>query len=591
MSTHVIYNGIELHNCLTRKWDQTCIYDESGTDLIGHKFDLQFEAILNVQSINTTYGTQWVAPADGSGATAAIESLFQFASLRLMQNRGELLIKLGDKGLVRCNPTLGNTLYDPDRDVDNGPKPYNVSIQKIVSNNIIRVSFGIRFTKIGCPKGGAPQTVINNRWSVDETMDENFFTTRTISGRIKFSHLVAAHGVKKMVVPPLETGFKRESINFNALPTGLEADYSVTDKQVMEAAPWPATRISGSHSEATENGLIVVSSVNVRLDGSPNSDQATLMARALQVVESRLGILSSTANKDYLIRGAVLIKHFGTPNTVEARVTIQRTLVEPTLKAHFAGVFTRVVKPLEVPPLQGHVYNTLKSPVPLGAWGEFPHGGKRDPATLFLLHCYLQEPCGGYHGFRQADYYATDPPEESGQRQTIIRGRYVPELPTLTETGLSSTAGKAIYTLARAETTYVTNPMRTQMPIAHTGTSSSDVDTSVVFDLARPQCYREMRVEAERVGQWPEIPAHPDTYTDGTLDGRLLKYWDREFAPSLTPDGISRIFKVQAYYRYALNRPPENDEPTNVGVLPFTKYTNADNEFMRNTIYSPRLTP
>ena len=51
MATNVTYNGVELHNCLTRQWVQEVVYDESGTDMIGHRFGLRFECILHVQNV------------------------------------------------------------------------------------------------------------------------------------------------------------------------------------------------------------------------------------------------------------------------------------------------------------------------------------------------------------------------------------------------------------------------------------------------------------------------------------------------------------------------------------------------------------
>ena len=46
MATDVFYNGVWLRNCLTRQFDQTVEYDESGTDRIFTRVTITVEAIV-----------------------------------------------------------------------------------------------------------------------------------------------------------------------------------------------------------------------------------------------------------------------------------------------------------------------------------------------------------------------------------------------------------------------------------------------------------------------------------------------------------------------------------------------------------------
>ena len=53
MGTEVYYNGIRLSNVTTRQWQQEVIYDQSNTDTIGQRFNLTFEAICHIQTLDS----------------------------------------------------------------------------------------------------------------------------------------------------------------------------------------------------------------------------------------------------------------------------------------------------------------------------------------------------------------------------------------------------------------------------------------------------------------------------------------------------------------------------------------------------------
>jgi hypothetical protein len=143
------------------------------------------------------------------------------------------------------------------------------------------------------------------------------------------------------------------------------------------------------------------------------------------------------------------------------------------------------------------------------------------------------------------------------------------------------------------ESTYFYNSLRVQMPIARTPDPSTEDtrDTSVVFTLGGRQGRREIRVDAESAGGWPQIPSPVDEYTDGTLKGTRLKFWHRLHVPILTVDGRDKMYRITAYYLYAMNRAPLDSETLNVGVLPYTSLTLADEKFAPSESYSEQLGP
>lgn len=600
MSTDVIYNDIKLKNVVTREWTQETVYDESGTDVIGHRFKLRFEGILHVQ--NVPDAPAWIARSQGA-AGDKVATLVKVVATALGQSRKQFLVKINGDEVLRCMPSIAAFSFDVNRDIDNGPKPIDVQIRYIVSNQVLGISFGIECTKVLCePYGGLPQLVLNNRWSITEQMDENFFTTRIIRGRIRFStSSVAAHAFRGWVVPGLEQGFRRERIEFQELENGLEATYEVTDKQVHTAAPFPATKITGTHTESTALGVTFFSQIAIRLEGPPHIDKRLLIERAVQIMESRFDILSRRLQEDYKIESAAIIDHIGEKNVIELQVRVMgvpgRQEGSPAL--YLANLRENEIgKPLELDPVGGVEYDLSTSQAPSVYGYTAGQIRPRTPTQLFLMACFQQSPCQEEHMImKPPGYWPGYGQDEGGSRDNYpsgLQGTTVSQLTPSPGDGYDDSHKEAIYTLCRAESNYVFKSCRTQMPIARkAGGASATLDTSIIFDLALPQCYREIRVESERVGRWPEIPEPVDKYTDGdgSLRGKLVDHWDRALPPTLAADGSQSIFKIEAYYRYALNRPPTKDESTRVGVLPFTSRTQDDNALTRSEIYNDRLQP
>ena len=434
-------------------------------------------------------------------------------------------------------------------------------------------------------------------------MDENFFTTRTIVGRIVFSSsLEAWHGYKGLVVPGLEAGFKRQSIRFGVSENGLEAEYQVVDRQVHTSAPFPGTKLTGYHTESTgNNGTTFFSELYVRLEGPPAAKKLDLMQRCIQIVENRIALLGKLRSKDKIfLEQAALIDHIGEANVVEVRVRVQQFPTgEPVtfLDTLLSGEWGR---PLELPelfvdgnPQVGTAYNPSQS-WPPALWGYDSHGGVRNPAAyLFLLHCYLQTPCDPFHEvYNVAQGQSGGSIGESGTSYAVDVAAFVGPLPPADMSVYTEEHKSAIYTLTRAASRYTLRNLRTQMPFARKASiSGTNDDTCIVFTLGKPVAQREIEVLVERIGQPPQIPKPLDTYTDGAIKGVLLEHHIRQPANRPTPDGKGVIFGQYAYYLYALNRPPREDEKLRIGILPVVTYSQDFNSFDPQLSYSEALGP
>ncbi len=613
--TDVTYAGIEMHNVTTRQWDQTIVYDESGTDPIGIRYNLTFEGILHVQSISDSAVTvpAWIGDIDGRQlGNDAPDSLNKLHEM-LSRPRQTLIVRMNGKQALNVIPADGNasTLYK-DYDVDNGPKPQQVRVTHIVRDKVFRVQFTIVAMVLGCVSGTTVNNtpVLNNRWSVGEEMDDDFFTTRTISGTVRFSisdpaMLPTGHYYKYIIVPPLENGFRRARLHYLVTPDGLSAKYTIVDRQVHTAAPWPATRISGRHTESTQYGETFIGECQVRLEGAPNSDKRLLIQRAVQVIESRMPLLKEPFDRgddalpSYVPQHISMTDHFGERNAVEMTVRIQQNPGQGDKKTARVGnlvkdTFGSPIRNLPAVDSEPEPYNQSVStkPATYGYW----IGGIRHPIEAFLNQCYLQTQCSDKHGITGTGISATPPDSDTGDSDSTSITSSTTDAIEDSPGDLyadSSESDPKFYDYARMESSYFYNSLRVQMPIARTPDPSTEDtrDTSVVFTLGGRQCRREIRVDVESVGAWPEIPQPKDEYTDGTLKGTRLKFWHRLHVPILTVDGRSKLYRITAYYLYAMNRAPLDSEKLNVGVLPYTSLKLEDEQYDPSESYSEALGP
>lgn len=596
MATTVTYNKIQLENVITRRFEQQLKYDESKTDLMYHEFRIEVEGICHIQGLPAA--PAWIGGEYGQNTRDTAAAQFDGIQRQLSQPRQNFEMYIGSDLLLRAVPSnIAANMQDPDRDVDNGPKPEGVSITHIAGNQVLRVSFGITIAKVLCVTPVKTYGVLNNRWSVGETMDDHFRVTRNIRGRIRLAQsTIPAHFYKTICIPALETGFRRANIEYTVDPDGLTCDYQVTDIQVHTAAPWPATHISGTHTESTNDGVNFYADCAIRLEGPPNADKRAMITQGIRVVEAKIGIITNPGMGDrYMLTQGAIIDHIGDVPAIEVRYQIRHQFDKTReLLANLRQ--DRIGKPLVLEALEGIEYKNTVSQTP-APYGYNSHGGTepRDPAiALFLMHCYLQSPCNDYHAIAGQSLQEGSDKEEPGYIPPTEVSGYIPDPPVSPGDYYNKEAQASMYMAAEVESRYYFEYCRAHMPVAsetfdtNGGGESSESKTevsTVVCNLSQPQCRREIRITAERVGRYPAMPRPVEEYTDGELKGYLLRYWDRAVAPRLAADGRKLLYTIQAYYLYALNRPPKGDEATRVGILPFTSIEVAKASLTRDTIW------
>lgn len=583
MATNITYNGISIVNCTTREFDQELLYDQSGTDLVGVRYKIGVEGYIHSQAAASgLHGIQ-----DGAGpvtlGAAGTRYQFDLVSQRLLVPRKVFVMQWNGATVLQATPVLSATAPpSANYDVDNGPKPRGLAVLQ-VTPDAIKVRWSIELTLSTCPTSPGnllrkgPYRIINNRWSIAESRDADFFTTRRISGTIRFAEgLSPKHAFIAAVVPGLEKGFRREAIEYDVAPSGLEANYAIVDRQVHYAAPWPATNMDVVHSYSTNDGLTWLDEVQVTLRGSPEADRRMLLSRMLQIVDARCeGLrLVQENDKQYLLENVVITEHIGEANVVNCNITV-RHMGETTRIVLGNILENKLGKPLELPAIAGVAYDRTISRVP-ATHGYDPHGSQRSPAFLFLLTCYYEDPCQQVKhifGASQVAAQSESRPEKSANAYPV----QVPALPLpqSTTSSYSQAQKTAAYTTARLANLYKVHRLRVTLP---KGKADSKGDTAETADLAPGVAYRYLTYEAERIGAWPSVPDLSDSYTDGNIRGELQGYRLVPLPPVLSADGVKKIFSVQLQACYGLNRLPTR-EKISTGVLPYTSFKPGDTSF------------
>lgn len=623
MATHVVYGDIRFHNCLTRDWHQEIRYDESGTDLLFTKIRMTFQGVAHLQHPEDEpidKAVCWIGPEGPAGTPKNMPELWKYIHQRLREPRLPLRVYLDDDLFLFVGPADGMGAKYPTRDADAGPKPIDVSITSIAGTQLFNVRFTIEVAILPeCADqksyAGRGAIVISNRWSVSESMDDSFYVTRTIRGRMRLSHpVLPASEFKYLMVPALENGFRRDSIEFTVAANGLDCDYTVRDVQSQDAPPWPVVKWNVVHRETTNDGVTWFTDISIRLDGAPSTPKGYLMMRAVQIILNRMN-WEQRGFKDLqtkaFVDGVAFVDHIGDKNTVEVQFRVRR-LIEESKNDVVAAVKQRFGTPLQLPPLKIAGYRPSRKgwppehditqhPIP-ALFGYNPHGGVRNPSVLMLLHCYLQHPCSEHaiwHG-TPAQSRSEDDKERRTYYQPTISGYEADQLPEYGESAVSDEASKLLYTFAAAETAYRGHEMIAACPIADysddSQNDSSQTDTATEFVvLARPQTMMEVHMEVEAVGRHPAIPEPVESWsqktTRGTLRGRLLAWEFIEAAPKPTPEGTQLVYRAETKSIYALNRKPLRDEALEIAYLPTVKFKPTERAIDRSKFYDKNLGP
>ncbi len=586
MSTTVIYNGVEIRNCLTKRFEQVTVMDPSDTDKEYDKFTVRVAGYVHkiYQSLSPTVGVmETVNPNSGLSIGPNSVAANQMRARRLlMEPRKQFKMTVGEVPLLECGPRLTETAGDETtvevayNDVNNGPKPRACSITSIVGTNLMPIEFEIEICMIDCVNPQNYTGIINNRWAMADQIDQDWYTTRTITGRLRVADVnLNPQAMRSLFVPPLQHGFKRDTIEATTSIDGLTVDYRVVDKEVLASCPAPGTTWEGTHTLSTGDGAQTHGEVSVSMKGPRDANKLEMIQAMALICQQKLDLL----NLKNFITQAAIVDHLH-ENRVEMRVQVDHSGVETNPIALLnlpRGTFGKIIE------LPGYDHNLSRVPSVFGT------------ATVTgLFVSYLQSPCSPRHNIPGTT--ATPPEPEGGEERSENPKTYTygGDLPIDNEiaNNYSQEAAVGVYTFYEMEVAYPQDQNTIALPIAKSANTAVDpYAPSLAFvRLAPPVMFRKVTVTATRLGRPPLMPAARSVLDlPGQQKIHMLKAKPTFTTPQITADGKTRRYTTILEVEYALARPVLNNELFGLGKIPWDTSDLVDNAVNPSEIFSTDL--
>lgn len=400
----VVYNGVTIEYASITDWDETAEYDESGMNLVANKITITvegsvFPAYVPPEATNVALDSPGAATSFGFRLNYCLRQLSMPRRIFSMYNP---ITKPNDRYFV-AYPIDTTGLPNREKrnvDVNGGPKPRSVKVLQMC-NEFARISFTIEVTKIRCLAGevgeggigmGIDPTqgyVVSNRFWTDETIDSNFYVTRTFTGKLRISSPnKSVHYYRNLYYPPLEDGFRRDSVRFSESQDGLSLSYVVTDKQVRCAAPYPATSISGSCSFSITNQSVMNAAFQLSMIGRPDAPKKALLQRCIDAFLNKTRQFQE-AKCNTMIQSFNVSENIGDPPSVSLSAKLLITSLVSTKETTSADVMQCSIPGLNAissPPEWGPLtigertwyYRRIESPTP-------------NPYGYNVYYCYEDE--------------------------------------------------------------------------------------------------------------------------------------------------------------------------------------------------------
>lgn len=276
----------------------------SGTDWMCTKFDIQVEAVLNINYIELM-SNEFTGTVTPDNAAAIMKRV----RVELLQPRRLLSYKFNNIELIPAQTGGPGTV-----DVQNGPKPQSCSVTWVTDTTFI-INFHIIANYWENNENRGPINVLNrpgsvvlsNRWTETVEIDNCMYSTRTRDGKyiIRSDNdqgLFADMVRRQMAILGVPRGFLRVSSKYTITPDGLGIAYNITDKEYFKTPPNPAFEADGEYTEsAGQGGAVKYGSVRLKLKGCKNSaisSQKRLVEVAVSIAASKLAINGSASLKD-----------------------------------------------------------------------------------------------------------------------------------------------------------------------------------------------------------------------------------------------------------------------------------------------------
>ena len=546
IGTILSYNGIELNFGRITKFTQEAIYSEDHIDHIYNKITIGFEGVLS--DCITTGGIPSWSP----------QAQIPIIREQILEPRKKLFLKMEGVTVVAIN-----TLVDDKK----GPFPKAFNVLKVSPHTLI-VYFEIE-CYMPCPNISTVNgTVLSNRWSQEESVDDKFYTTRTITGQLivsgAFNDLSNPDKFREQcIIPTCPVGYKRTAIDLTIQSDGLRMNFRISDKQLYLSYPAGAVDITASYTQQYEmDQLIAKCDCNVVVTGKPNIPKWRLLKIAMDIIFSRLHIITDSQKGLEILTGCTFREELF-ENKIECQVSTMRhpgKTVASAGSGNSLPLTLNIGADIECGPGAGNYAGDQE--------GSYLYEGdpkanitvpkNSRPGNLGLLFsCAFSERCV-YKGTQYTNYNTnvgktkTDyPPTNTSYKEQ----EKLPEYPS----SYSKEQTTNPYTDYQLRATYDNREHCFQLPVADSGT-----EESTFVKVANKASKKTVAWTAMRHNDKPQIPK-PDT-SDTNL---VLLDWNVTASQAeKSPNSESMHYTISGVYIYGMKKPLDITKSISLPVTP-----------------------
>jgi hypothetical protein len=501
-------------------------------------------------------------------------------------------------------------------DCNNGPKTSDIKILKIDGGRLMRVQVTIEVCRLlkspdyslGTDSANRPvrdsakvEGVISNRWSVRESLDDNWQTGITVEGVLVVSdHRYKPDSMRLMTSTYLIPYAKLTGREFFTSEDGLTLRYRYTMQEKGEAPPDLLVDWGGSYTEKSDHSAIRMSVLNLKVRGSvtppkgwsPFAYKQQMLDVLMKLIRSRITLDPNNANRlagnnphEHIVKDFTIIETIGQPE-LTANLVVQN--VADQVNFDFLARIGNIGRPLTDFPN----YDNRWWPIPAAyQWDVF--SVNKDKSEFGSNYDgYFQDPNSQWHGkprgwviksnaentreLKPDEAFVftvkSDPPELSN----VAVNRFPFNSHNWSEDQIFK---GCTYISCDADNMYDGDRGKMVLPLSKVRQSTFPVPDSdpipyyesvVAIPVHAGVNTRRFTYVCTRENDWPKIPAPKEVLvsypsasapTGPMSPGPTVEVLTRAkvipSSPVCDKDGRTMIYSIECQFDYVLNKPPE----------------------------------
>ncbi len=489
-------------------------------------------------------------------------------------------------------------------DANNGPTPISVKPIRIDGGKAIRLHFTIEICLWVKPKttsaatppelppvrdAGKAKGVISHRWSIKETIDDEWRSNITIEGMLRVSdRRYRADSMRLMTATHLIPYSKLNSREFFEASDGLSLSYRYSMIEDGVAPPPLTVKWDGTYSEKATNGAITTSTVNAKLIGSttpPNGwtlrqYKVYLYDMLLKLVQHRVNLTGNLANavpgqspKTQLTKDFTITESMRRPE-IGINVVIQNT-GENMIRGMNLRVNNLIGKTNRVLNVNGNLVNEPSHdprwwPIPpLYTWDVESMSGKEGGKLGSAFDQFFQSPNSEWHGKPRGlavNHAQVCERPSDNDANPVIEAVYIydvksdpPALASASDTDFSralfywsdSQFEGNSYIQVEAENVSTRKAGKMMFPLS----KPRGNETVSIIPIHAGVQYRVYNAVCSRVGAEPKVPFPRETIYGYDCIETLADTEITTEPPKPSIDGATLTYTIHCRYKYLINAP------------------------------------